>query len=209
MKPKTLHLISFSVALTFIIILIILWIADLIKVLGLIIYVVIILTLIIGGDLLFTLRKSSKNSTINIDNKITRDEAIKIHKDALMDLRYLEYEDDIYLDEVRDMGISNTPIYFRLVRGLFDRRLYGTVRNLIDPTLGGMKEYDDTKISMRNIESDMEYRANKSSLQPRPEVQHQTEELINELTGSRIYRNIPISQNTNIENKEEKGVDLS
>ncbi len=208
MKNKTLYLLSGIIGVAFIIVLIILRATDKIKLGNLLIFSGIIIALVIFVDVGVTMFQGRK---LNIPNKtsgnktVSLDEVREIAKKKLMEVQYAEYEKEKLWEDILGMGRNNTPTYFKLVRGEFERKLYGIIINMVDTERGGIKPYDDTKMSEEKIKQDMLERGNLAAFMPSPTTPMRTTEIQDPMSGKTILTREPSFARPAMEEKNEEG----
>ena len=206
MKSNVMYWISGIIGVLFLLILIVLKVSDKIKLGGLILFSVIVIILIVSVDLGFNFINSKKKVSDIIKNGkkvLTLQEARNLAKSKLLDKQYADYEKENKWEDVLEMGKNNTPIYFKLVRGEFEGVLYGIIINMQDLTRGGIKEYDDSHLSLDNIKEDMFRRGNLAAFSPAPDVPIKTTTSFDPLTCRSVVQTEPLENKEN--EKENKG----
>lgn len=194
MNAKKLYWISGAILIIFIISLLILRISDKIKLSTFLIIGIISIVLVIITDAIMYFRKSTTQNIlqINTEKELTPEELDKISEQLLLDPKYAEYESEIIWRDTLSMGNSNTPIYFKLISGLYTGNYFGIVINVKNPNRGGIQEYQKGVQSVEVIKLDMMKRGNLAALLPSPDISFRTRESYDPLTGRTILEKEPL-----------------
>lgn len=206
---KMLWILSGIIGTVFLIIVISLAIAGKIKTTALIIFIIIIVLLVFIIDMTFWFIRKSKKIKIEVDGVKTKvinlPTAREIFKQMILSEQYSEYEKEQILEDVWNMGESNTPVYVKLIKGEFDGNLLGGVINLENSEKRGIKEYKEVEITRDNIFTDLERRANLVAISPKS-MPSREEEVIERPGGEVVRRSRIITKDEHIDKKLEGGL---
>lgn len=111
------------------------------------------------------IRKKKDEDKEVVQKVMSKETAESLSKDILYDLNILEYEKEVYESDIRKEGNNDTPIYVRTIRGMFEGKVISIIINMIDK-VKGIKIYDDTLIDGKEIDEDINRRANRISQSP-------------------------------------------
>jgi len=196
LSNKVLWVLTGIIGSVFLIIVASLAIAGKIKTTSLIIFVVIILLLVFAIDMFFWFIRKGKKVSVEREGRkikvIDLEQAREITKDMLMSEQYSEYIREERYEDIWHLGVKETPVYVRLVKGEFDGNLLGLIVNMENPERRGIKEYKETEINQQNILLDMERRGNLIAMSPRAIPSHE-EEVIERPGGEVVRRRRTIS----------------
>lgn len=200
MKSKILFYISGIIAILFIATLIFLNVAEVINFGSMIAFVVVIMILVVGVNVVMWYIRTRKQNDEEPDKSIGLEEARRL---ALNEIReqYSEKEREKKHDGVWNMGLSKTPIYTRLLVGDFDGKYISILINMNNPDRKDSKTYPLTDLQQK-IEEDVLKRANSLADVPKPEDKYRTIESIDSSTGRIVAETTPI---TPPDKQEEQG----
>lgn len=209
MKPKTLFVLSGIIGGIFILIMIVLAVSDKIKLGPMIIFVVIVIVIIAAVDGIFYFKNKQNPDGDPIaaqKDAISREQAKALSDELLGSPDIAEIpsveEGNVY-EDVLEFGSKNTPIFIRIVRGEFEKKMYGIVINMLEPQRRGIEEYDDTKMTYEDIKAEVFKRANAAAFSPRPEIPYRKTKNYDPLTGRTIEQEEPVFDYTQLQKKEE------
>jgi|WetSurMetagenome_2_1015567.scaffolds.fasta_scaffold121436_2 hypothetical protein len=206
MKNKTLYIISGIICLLFLIVFFTLFGMGNIKLSALITFVIIVIILVSIVDILYWYVNKTKTDIVTNDKNIDKSEA-KLLAIEMLNNNYFENVDEIDYEDVLEMGTKNTPIYVLVVRGEFEKKLYGIVINMKDTTRSGIKKYSDTQIKIEDIKADVLDRANSCAFSPKAAQQFKEMQTIDPFSGKLVQIKEP-KEEKEIDKQQDKGVSL-
>lgn len=163
---------------------------------------IIVLSLGIWGIIEF--RKKRQIEDEEKGKVIDKETAIKIAKNKLQDTDVLEYEDEIYESDIRNEGDSNTPIYVRKSKGVFEGKIISILVNMVDRRTG-IKMYDIIEKNDTDMDNDISERCNRLSINP---TRHDTRttETVNPFTNLKSIVKEVISKEKKEESEKKEGL---
>jgi len=204
LSNKVLWLLSGIIGSIFFIIVVSLALAKKIKVSSLIILTFVIILSVVMIDLAFYLiRKQKKISVERGDRQYTSIDlcaAREISASLIKSQQYSEYEEECLQEDIWHMGESKTPVYSKLIRGMFDKKLIGILVNMENAKKMSSKEYSESEYTKEQIMADMTTRANLLAVSPKPTPNFE-EEVVERSDGTRTTRKRAISS----DNKKPQG----
>ncbi len=168
--------------------------------------IILIVSGIVMAVVIVMKKKSAAEGEKDI-NAMDTEEARFIALEKLYDPSILEYEKELIYEKVGHFGIigQEVPVYIRKLRGTFENNIIAILVNMKDKRTT-FKFFDESKITLNEMDVDIEKEANLLVLRPSPPSRVRIVEEKSQLTGIEVKTTEPIETE---EKKAEEAGDLT